>query len=122
MTERQFRHMLTNGALRGERLFESAAAAALLRRTARAVRARQAAQDAWCAIVGDEWAACSRVASVVDGVATIECSDAVQRERIRREAPSLLNQMRSKTRSVRALYITDAQGRSAASEDTDAGS
>jgi hypothetical protein len=121
MTERQYRQVLQNGRVRGERLFESARCAAFLRATARGVRMREAAQEAWQALAEQAWLDCAGIAAVVDGVATLECSDAVQRERIRRQAAALLAQMQLKVRGLRQLRIAAAGFGRSPSEGNDAG-
>ena len=104
-TENQYRRMLANGALRSRRLFETASCATVLREAARSVRQREAVQKAWEALAEREWLDCARVASMVDGVATIECGDPVQRELIRRQAAGLLRDMKLKVKVLRGLRI-----------------
>ena len=104
-TENQYRRMLANGAVRSQRLFETASCATVLRNAARSVRQHEAVQTAWRALAEPEWLNCARVASMVDGVATIECDDSVQRELIRRQAGGLLRDMKLKVKALRGLRI-----------------
>src|SRR5262249_41908223 len=105
MTERQYRQVLKNGALRGERLFESATCASFLRTTARAVRLREQTQEAGQRLGESEWLPGAQIAAVQDGIATLECSAAVQREHIRRRAAALLRELKHKVRGLRDLQI-----------------
>lgn len=113
MNERQYRQMLSNRARRSVALYSGGAADGMLRTAARDVKRKNAAQEIWHAIAAPEWAGGAAVASMRDGTLIVEAASAALRERIRRQAGTLLRQLKDRVPGLVALRI--------AAPDEDAG-
>jgi hypothetical protein len=105
MTEAQYRQMLANRARRSVALFAGGAADGLLRRASREAKRRSTAEEAWNSVVAVEIAEQSAVASYRDGALLIEAASAVVRERIRRQAGTMLRQLKARVPGLVSLRI-----------------